>query len=97
MKRVLTFKNCQTFFSEAEQYLEQKNYSENFLWGGDGDFSGTAPPIYGITQSAFPQPKIRLRPKFWYRKRNTKREDNTNCSKVVFYQKSQKKQSWYKE
>ena len=53
--------------------------------------------LYGITQSAFPQPKIRLRPKFRYRKRNTKREDNTNCSKVVFYQKSQKKQSWYKE
>ena len=36
MKRGATFKKFQTFFSEAEQYLEQKNYSENFLWGGTG-------------------------------------------------------------
>ena len=36
MKRGATFKNFQTFFSEAEQYLEQKNYGENFLWGGTG-------------------------------------------------------------
>ena len=43
--------------------------------------------LYGITQSAFPQSKIRLRPKFWYRRRNTKREDNTICSQVVFYKK----------
>ena len=45
MKRGATFKNFQTFFSEAEQYLEHKNHSENFfVGGGDGDFSGTAPP-----------------------------------------------------
>ena len=44
MGREATFKKVQLFFSEAKRYMEPKKYGEIESWGGDGDFSGSAPP-----------------------------------------------------